>query len=68
MDAYRQVPISNLSAFFSEEGLTVDYYLQRARDLTWQSINPGGSMNALCTVNLSSVLVGSETINIYFNI
>ena len=22
---YRQVPISNLSAFFSEEGLTVDY-------------------------------------------
>ena len=32
--------------------------LMRTQDLTWRYINPGRSMNALCTFNLGSVSDG----------
>ena len=32
--------------------------LMRTHDLTWQYINPGLSMNALCTFNLVCVFLG----------
>ena len=57
----------------SERCLRTDYkttfvfsHLPRAHDLTWQYINPGHSINALCAFNLGIVSVGWKTVNIYF--
>ena len=58
---------------FSERCCGPDYktdfvfsHLQQAHDLTRQYINPGRSMNALCTFTLGSVSVGKKTVNKYF--